>query len=257
MATAPGALIRSVPQQALLSTPLPDGGAGSDVQFVSDPYAALYTQPKVRKSHALALEGSYYVAGQAAGIVPTYATAFSATTPFITVYNGNVVNKNICLDYVALTNIVAGVCTTAVGYQAIAVSVDSINRYTSGGTSLGAGVNCNMAYGASSGAVINCGAITATAASVNGRLLSPTRIVRPGVTTLLYSVIGDLIFLNFGGVEGVQAGNIVIANPCIVPMSLPPVVIPPGSTALIYWWTPVLTAPSAATFAPEIGFWVR
>jgi hypothetical protein len=254
MATSPGALVRGVPQRALLPTPYPDGGGGSDVAFPMDPYGAVYVQAKIRKAHSLADEGSYYTAGTATGIVPTYATAISATAPFITIYNGNLA-KNLYLDYVALTAIVAGIVTTTVGYTALNITVDSGNRYASGGTQL-IGLNVNLNAASNSGATIFCGAITATAGSVNARTVVPLRNIRPGVSSTVVNVIGDMNLLNFGSVEG-AVGSIVVANANIMPQALPPIVLPPGTSCLISIWYAVSAAPSAATYSPEIGFWVR
>jgi hypothetical protein len=254
MATAPGALIRSIPQR-LIPAPTADGGGGGDLALRLDSYGGVYTMPAVRKAHVLAEEGSYYTAGTATGVVPTYGTSLSATAPFITVYNGNL-SKNLYLDYIALTAIAAGIVATTIGYTALNVVVDNINRYTSGGTALGAGVNVNMNAASNSGAVINCGAITATAASANARTIVPGRNIRPGVSSTVANVAGDMNLLNFGSVEG-ATGSIVIANANIMPQALPPIMLPPGSTALISIWYAISTAPSAATYAPEIGFWVR
>jgi hypothetical protein len=62
--------------------------------------------------------------------------------------------------------------------------------------------------------------------------------------------------ITFGSVEG-STGSIVVANANIMPQAFPPVVVGPGQSALLYLWYPVMTAPTAATYAPEVGFWVR
>jgi hypothetical protein len=258
MALSPQALIKSLVQRALPAKQ-PDG-ASNDVAPRLFSYGEVFSQPMVRKSHALADEGSYYTVGNAqTAIVPTYGTALAATSPFILLFNGQPIGGlNLAIDYVALTNAVAGVCTTAVGFTALTVVVDTGNRYTSGGTNLTANivnVNLGAAQGAT-GLLAYCGAIVATAASANARTLVGQRNIRPGVTTLLYSVVGDLNLLNFGSVEG-AVGSITIANANIMPMALPPLLLPPQCSALLYVYTPVLTAPSAATYVPEIGFWLR
>jgi hypothetical protein len=258
MSLSPQALIRSLVQRALPSKQ-PDG-ASNDVAPRLFSYGELMSQPMVRKSHALADEGSYYTLNNAqAGIVPTYGTAFSATAPFLLLYNGQPAGGlNLAVDYAALVAIAAGACTTLAGYIAAAVTVDTGNRYTSGGTNLTPNiVNANLgASQTQTGVSAYCGAITATAASANARNLVGVRNLRPNVSSTVINVVGDMHLLNFGGVEG-SVGSITIANANVMPQALPPLVIPPLCSALVYLWFPVMTAPSAATFAPELGFWLR
>src|SRR6266853_934272 len=179
---SPQALIRGLVSRALPS--LNPDGANNDVALRLDPYGGAYTQPLVRKTHNLADEGSYFVTNNAqTAIVPTYATAFSATTPFITIYNNSTLRAY--LDYLALVNVVAGTCSTAIGYTALAIAVDTGNRYSSGGTNLTANiVNCGASAIGNPGLTIFCGAITATAA-VAARNIVGVRNIRPGVSTAL------------------------------------------------------------------------
>lgn len=253
---SPQAFIKGLVQRALPSFNF--DSANNDVGLRLDSYGGQYTQPMVRKTHALADEGSYWVVNNAqTAIVPTYGTAFAAANPFITVYNGNPTARAY-LDYAVLAAIVAGACTTTAGYTALGVIVDTGNRYSSGGTNLTSLiVNPNMAVAGAggSGLTIFCGAITATTA-VNPRVIVGLRNLRPNVSSTVINVVGDMHLLNFGGVEG-STGSIVVANANIMPQALPPVIIGPNQTALIYLWYPVMTAPSAATYAPELGLWVR
>src|SRR5258708_5183831 len=126
---SPQALIRGLVQRALPSAANADN-SNVDVAFRQWPYGEMATQPLVRKAHNLADEGSYYIANNAqTGIVPTYGTAFAATSPFITIFNGNTANQRLYLDYIALVAIAAGACTTTAGYIAAAVVIDNINRF--------------------------------------------------------------------------------------------------------------------------------
>ncbi len=246
-------VIKGLVQRALPSAPNADN-ANNDIAVRLDPYGGVFTQPAVRKSHVLADEGSYYTAGQSGAIVPTYGTSLVTTSPFITIYNANAALR-VYVDYVALAAVVAGAQTTAVGYTALGVVVDSGNRYSSAGTQLTPN-NVNLVSGNAAGVIIWCGAIVAGAASANARTLVPGRNLRPSVSTTVINVAGDAHLLNFGSVEG-AAGTVAVANANIMPQALPPLLIPPLSTALLYLWWPLLTAPSAATYAPEVGFWVR
>src|SRR5580704_15348056 len=96
-------------------------GVNNDVAVRLDPWGGLFTSPMVRKQHVLADAGAYYVCNNAqTAIVPTYGTAFAATSPFILISNGSATQR-LYLDYIALTAIVAGASTTTAGYTALAV----------------------------------------------------------------------------------------------------------------------------------------
>jgi hypothetical protein len=255
------ALIKGIVNRAL---PVPNSdNTNNDVAIRQSTYGEMFTMPVVRKQHTLADEGSYYVCNNAqTAIVPTYGTSLVATSPFIVISNGATASTSggprLYLDYIALTAIVAGASTTTAGYTALAVYIDNILRYTSGGTNLSTTVyNANMASGLNnSSASIYCGAIVAPAASGAVRPICGLRNIRPAVSATVVNVVGDMHLLTFGSVEG-AVGSITIANANLMPQALPPVVLGPGHSALIYVWYPVMTAPSAATYAPEIGFWVR
>lgn len=253
---SPQALLKGIVSRALPSAN-PDS-SNNDVALRQNTYGDVFTYPAVRKSHVLADEGSYYtVNNNQTAIVPTYGTSFSATAPFILLYNGNTLGKSVCVDYAALAAIVAGTQSTTAGYTALAIVVDAGNRYSSGGTNLTNNINnVNMSVSLVSGLTAYCGAITASAATAAARAIVGVRNLRPSVSTTVINVVGDMHLLNFGSVEG-AVGSIVIANANIMPQALPPLVIPPGNSALLYLWYPVMSAPAAATYAPEIGFWVR
>jgi hypothetical protein len=217
-------------------------------------YGEQLTISLMRKQQALVNEGSYLTACNAqTGIAMPAAATWVATTPAAVVVNSNEVGgKSIYLDYLNL------VCTAAGGWASAGVNVqlmvylDTINRYSSGGTNLSAlFVNPNTAKTNATGALFYFGAVTATAASA-ARAICGLRILRPAVSTTVAHVVGEQILLNFGGVEGMLNGSITIANANNIPMSLPAVQISPGSSALIYY---VMngTTPSASSFAPELG----
>lgn len=253
MALSPQALFKGLVSRVLPSFNADSQNNDAAVRQLS--YGEVATQPMVRKAHNLADEGSYYTANNAqTGIASAYNTAFTATAPFITIYNSNAILRGY-IDYVALVAIAAGACTTAAGYIAAAIVVDNGNRYSSGGTQLTFN-NANMLSGSSSGLTAFCGAVTATAATGAARTLVGVRNLRPNVSTTVINVVGDMNLLNFGSVEG-ATGSITVANANIMPQAFPPLVIPPLMSALIYLTYPVMSAPSAATFAPEIGAWVR
>jgi hypothetical protein len=258
---SPSAVIRGFVQRALPSPNV--DSSNNDVAVRLDTYASVFTQPLVRKSHNLADEGSYFVTNNAqTGIASAYNTSFTATAPFVLIYNGNLstagAGLRVYIDYIALVAIAAGASTTTAGYVAAAITVDTGNRYTSGGTNLTANiVSPNYAVaGPPSGISIYCGAITATSASGSVRTVVGVRNIRPSVSSTVINVVGDMNLITFGSVEG-STGSITVANANIMPQAFPPIIIPPGASGLFYLTYPVMSAPSAATFAPEIGFWVR
>src|SRR6266849_148775 len=77
-------------------------------------YREAMVMPLVPKLHALADEGSYFVANNSGTGVATTATptAFSDTAPLFTINNvdtaQNAANKRICLDWMRITQTVAG-----------------------------------------------------------------------------------------------------------------------------------------------------
>jgi hypothetical protein len=256
MTVSTQALIKGLVARA---DPTPNNdSANNDVALRLDTWGGAFTSPMVRKQHTLADAGVYYVCNNAqTAIAPTYGTSLVATSPFIVISNGTA-SQRLYLDYIALTTTTAGACTTTTGYTAAAIYIDNILRYTSGGTNLSTTIyNPNMVVGVNnSAASIYCGAIVAPAASGAVRCICGLRNIRPGVSTTFFSAAGDMNLLTFGSVEG-ATGSITIANANIMPQAFPPVILGPGHTMLLYLWYPVLTAPSAGVYAPEIGFWVR
>jgi hypothetical protein len=255
---SPSAVIRGFVQRALPTSPLSDN-ANLDVAVRLDPYGAFYNSPLVRKVHNLADEGSYFLANNGTTAVAYTSTiAFSATAPFVVVFNGNTVGgKNIYLDYLNMAAATAGSLTATLSYTAMALVIDTGNRYSSGGTALTpVSPNMNLSN-AKSAAVINVGAVTATAASGAARTLCGQRVVRAPVSTTVPDVVGDQFQFNFGGVEGLNGSSITVANASVSPLALPPVVIGPQQSALVYVYMVGGSAATAPTFFPEIGYWER
>lgn len=256
---SPQALMRGLVRRYLPSAPGSDS-INNDAAIRQFPYGEVCTQPMVRKAHNLCDEGSYWVTNNGVtGIVPTVGTGLVATSPFITIYNSNVAGGPLCyLDYIDLINTANVTAASGIASTAAAVVIDPTNRYTSGGTSLtGNIVNTNMSVASASGVAVVCGAIVSPAASPLARTLVGFRNIRPAVSGTQANVVGDQHLLNFGGVENNASGNITVANVNILPQSLPPVIIGPGQSALLYLWWPGITTPAGGGFAPEVGFWVR
>ena len=81
--------------------------------------------------------------------------------------------------------------------------------------------------------------------------------MRPAVSGTIACVVGDQFVLDFGSIEGGMAGSITVANPEMISIPIPPIMIGPQGSALLYLWFPGSTTPSAASFAPELGYWER
>lgn len=219
----------------------------------------------VRSNHLLADEGSYFTASSAqTAITAPAAVAFVATTPAMTIYNGaSAGGPRIYVDYLYL--LAGGTAfsnATSNTGMFFAAYIDAGNRYSSGGTAL-TPKNTNMDDLTNSNASIFFGAPTATAASGSVRSLVGQRLFREPVsaTALSLASMDDWLF-NFGGVEGgpvnaAGSSGVVQANIVHKVFNVPPVVIGPGQSALIYIWQISNSAPVAGTLIPELGYFER
>jgi hypothetical protein len=223
-------------------------------------YSEVYTQPMVRKSHALADEGAYFVTNNAqTGLAEANNTAFTAIAPFIIVQNTDSVGgRRIYLDYIALVTTAAGSAASGLVSIQAAVVVDTGLRYSSAGSNLTANiVNPNMDVSAAkSVATIYAGVPVATAATGASRTVCGLRILRPTVSGTVADVVGEMKLLNFGGVEG-STGTVTLGSANLLPQAFPPIVIGPQQTALIYIWQSVGATNVVASYAPELGWWER
>jgi hypothetical protein len=255
---SPSAVIRSFIQRAIPS--LMGDNPNLDTAVRLAPYGEIYNQPLVRKVHNLVDEGSYFVANNnQTGIASPAQAAFSATAPMLIVTNNYPSNSNlrVYLDYLALVTTAAGSWASAGVNEQLVLVVDSANRYSSGGTTLtpnnpnpGAVTQTAPKVG------VYFGAPTATAVGSSAATISGLRILRPAASATVPDVVGELKVLNFGGVEAMLNGAITVGSANMISHPMPPVVLPPGASALLYL---ILngTTPGAASFAPELGLFVR
>jgi hypothetical protein len=230
----------------------------------------------VRKSHLLADEGSYFVTNNAqTGILSAAAVAGPATAPttpsLVIVNNDSASNPNakrVYLDYVELLVTAAGVTATATQAKNMAVVIDRGGRYSSGGTNLTANsTSTNMDITVTSVAQAYFGNITTTAATIAARTLVGQRMQRlPVSATTVPDIINDRVRYEFGSVE--QIPSIILGSVAATTLQpsveqatikLPPVVLGPGQSCLIYLWQLVAggTYTTATTYIPEIGWWER
>lgn len=224
----------------------------------------LYTMQLSSKQHALADEGSYFVTNNSVtGIAgPAVAAWTASVNPACVITNldatDSSTSKRMYLDYVHLYATAAGGWASAgVNVQAVVV-LDDGDRYSTGGTDLSNNIVSpnNGVSSVSSIAKVRFGNITPTAATGSARIISGLRALRPAVSATVAHVIGDSIQLNFGSSEAGGPGSITVASPQMLSIPMPPVVIAPGKSALIYL---ILngTTPTASSYAPEIAWWER
>lgn len=209
------------------------------------PYGNMFVTPTGQGKSNLAWEGSYFTVnnnqtGIATGATPT---AFSATNPFLLVFNSDLV-KSIILDFGVLVATAAGTAGTSV--QA-AVTLDNGNRYTSGGTNITPNIfNCNGNVGSGSIAKIFAGNIVASAATAAVRTLTGQRMLKSAIP-----VAGDNYILKFGSDD---CGTLIsTATITFSQQPVAPLVIGPNMSALIHIWLPSQSA--ASSYAPELYWW--
>lgn len=246
--------------KGLASRTLPTKNSDSaniDVPQRMDPYGGSYVQTRHRKQHVFVDEGTYFNCNNAqSGVAIDTTSGFTATKPFLLIENlDSPGGKIIKLDYAALVTTVAGSAASALTLIQMAIVIDSILRYSSGTDLTTKIVNPNMSSTNGSKARITAGA-TAVAASAQARTIVGLRTLRPTVSATVADVVGETKLLNFGGVEGVSAGSITVANANIIPVALPAIQVAPQQSALIYVFYAASGTPVAAQYAPELG-WVE
>jgi hypothetical protein len=222
-------------------------GAGALANLRVDQRGNTYSNIRVPTKHVLADEGSYFTANNAQTGVATAAapTSYSATNPFVMIANTaspSVPNSpRIYIDYLTLLATAAG--TGGASLQ-VAIYIDNIQRYTSGGTAL-TPVKANSA-GNASVAQIYAGNITAAAAGLQARTIVGNRYLKGAIP-----VAGDTYTLQSGSVDAVTTFG--VSTILFSLQNIPPVVINPGETALVHLWLP--SQAGASSYAPELSWW--
>jgi hypothetical protein len=201
-------------------------------------------------------EGAYFVTNNAqTGLAMTTTVAWDATKPFVLIQNTAAAGgRKIILDYIDLVTTAAGSAASGLTTIQAALYLDSILRYSANGTSLTANIACpNMSLSPTSVAAVYAGAITAAAASA-ARAITGLKTVRPTVSTTVADVVGELKRFTFRGGEPSPGGPITIAVPNVITIPMPPVVIGPQQSALLYLFYAAAGTPVAASYAPEVGW---
>lgn len=229
---------------------------GSDAYARLGRYGEVRTQPLTSTKHALAEEGSYYVAVNATistGITigGDTQTAWVVTTPSIVLYNGasttSTSAKSIIPDYIKMLVTSAGTAAAAFHY---AVAIDTTNRWTSGGTAI-VPTNVNGSISTATSAVLHVGAITAPAASAN------VRYTGRGVFRAAIPVANDQYILAFGAsdIAASNSGDVAGTTVCNHVCHTSPVIVPPGGSLLVYTWGASMSNSPEVEF--EMGYWER
>lgn len=223
-------------------------------------YGEMTTISRIRKTHVLNDEGTYFVCNNAqTGVASPTGTTFAATTALLNIYNSDSVSspnaKRVHLDYAALITTAAGSFASGGVNLQIVLTIDSGDRYSSGGSDLTANiVSPNMDLTPKSVAKVRFGALTLTSATSSARTICGLRILRPTVSATVADVVGEQKLLNFGGVEQMLNGSITVANANNIPLSMPCISIGPGQSANVHFIMNG-TTPGAASYAPEIAWW--
>ena len=223
-------------------------------------YGEIAVMSRVRKTHVLNDEGTYFVCNNGqTGVASPTGTTFSATAGLLNIFNtdsySNPNAKRVHLDYAALITTAAGSFASAGVNLQIAVTLDNNDRYSSGGSDITSNiVSPNMDLSPKSVAKVRFGALTLTAASSSARTICGLRILRPVVSTTVADVVGEQKVLNFGGVEANLNGSITVANANNIPLALPCISIGPQQSLNVHFIMNG-TTPGAASYAPELGWW--
>lgn len=216
-------------------------GVGTDerrTRYGEQIVAAVYGS----RDYIQAVEGSYFnfqtaTPGTAYNMGGATQTAFVATTPTVSLYNGaSAGGKSAYLDFIQIVFATAGVAGTRIEG---AIVSDTVDRYSSGGTAL-VGYNVNSGSTIATGVTAYGGAITASAAT------AAKYLARFTLSTAIPAV-GETYRIEFGAPN--SAGHTSkIAR-------VAPIVIPPTDSVLVYLWSP--SQSTAPTVEISVGLWER
>lgn len=225
---------------------------GGQKQHRVDQYGALHVRDEIR---AWAEEGSYFsTVGNATpltGTAQAITTAFSATAVPLVMVNGSSTVR-IIPHYIKLTCTAAGASTTSSAY---AVSIDTANRYSSGGADLSTLIfNRNSGLGPTSAlSVLRFGTVTASAAGAGTRLVSAGQLK---VQATPCWTVGDEVKLLFMG-DDADAGLTSGAATLRLAVNTGPVVLGGQNHSLLLHLWNVANATTAPSWALEMAWWER
>lgn len=205
------------------------------------------------KNFRYADAGKYFVATNptpGTGIASAAVTSFAATTPYLVIKNNNTVASGIkiFMDFWRLTLTAAGGGGTVRNMTFTIDASQTTTRYSSGGSTIGAGVNTNSDSGNGSNAQVYLGAITAAAAG-------SARTIGHVMMREIIEIVNDTFVFDFGPPSARPTTTLATGGTATVAryFSMPPVVIGPQEHLLAHYWGGSLTA---ATFENLLG-WVE
>lgn len=216
-----------------------------------DPYGSNFIYPLGMTKHGYADEGSYFIASDSAGRATAAApTSFSDTAPLCMITNtdsaSNPQAKLVYVDYLRAIETSAG--TAGVSFL-IKVELDSISRFSSGGTTITPNnVNANDGTKPVSQLIV---LPTTTAVTANNRNITNSAVVLPTVTTPI--AVNSEWVAYFGG-DGAKFG-FVSGSFGWAGSSYGPLIIGPQQAAIFPF---IITSQSAASsWQLECGVWER
>jgi len=232
----------------------------SQLQVRVNGYGDVLTQSIGDGMHALAEEGSYFKATNATigtGIIHALTTSFSATAAIWSIQNTDAEGgKRIILDYFRLITGATAISMTAATSIECAVTTDTTNRFSSGGTTI-TPVNVNSDSSRATLATVNFGAVVLSAASGSVRTVARAALPRRAAPAL---VTGDQIHYDFDSVGSPSLSVAGAAAPATAAAQfycpLGPVVIGGGDSVNFHLWYPS-GATTAPTYEFEIAWWER
>jgi hypothetical protein len=227
---------------------------GGQKQLTTDQYGGLATR---QEGYLWAEQGTYFRALASStpltGIAQSIQTSFSATNAALVMVNGSSTVR-VIPHYIRLTCTAAGSSSTS---SALAVAIDSANRYSSSGTDLtGFIVNSNTSLGPTSAVtVLRMGTVTASAAGAGTRYVANTQLK---VQASPCWTVGDEVLLTFGDVVAGPAGGATngAATLAIVKNMGPVVLGGQNASLLLHLWNPS-NATTAPSWAIEMAWWER
>jgi hypothetical protein len=233
---------------------LPGAAADSaQKQMRVDQYGSMHIRNELL---AWAEEGTYYrVIGSATpmtGTAQAITTSFSATAVPLVLVNGSA-SVRIIPHYIKLICTAAGSTTTSA--QA-AISIDSANRYSSGGTDLtGLIVNSNTSLGpASAVTTLRFGTVTASAAGGGTRYIYNDSLK---VQAAPCWTVGDVVRFNFAIYGDADPQPMSGSTPIGISKNLGPVVLGGQNASLILHLWNIANATTAPSWAFEMAWWER
>lgn len=178
----------------------------------------------------LADEGSIFTCVNSipgTGLNQGVISGFSSTAALLTLRNNGAAGKRIYPKWLRLIPTVVPASATRSEFL---ISIDSITRYSSGGTAVTVLKNVNMDSAAASDAIVHFGQLTLAAASGNER-----RIARGQLRSAI-PVVGEEIVLTFDGFHapGTLGGTTAIESVA----GVAPIIIGAGHSMQIHVWHP-------------------